>query len=1059
MVTCPRCTFICEDGAALCPMCNVPLDDTAPIGVITAPWICPQCTFVNEFGPEKCEACDGPRPAPEPTLSDYQSALDALQAEVAQQKSVETLARLIVELGPPILSQFSQIVSQRKSLDSEVSCLREARYAALQHLRITIHGINQFSHTLSRQDLEDASQRCINISNKALAKTQPCIDLSMKIIADMTALSEVIPSTAARLKESRDRISSSPDSIPVLNLMKPISDCVTDAQRWIDSLETRKKDIEVSRNEIESARTDAAKITSDMEEERLSKAKNDVNSGVEPVSSSDETQVAPRVEEPQPQPQPEDKFITLMKKAESLGNIEKNGRLLMWHDASHFCVELEHILDIIERQRLHCFEIQQHCSLILQPPKQIFSFREAQIVQKVALNGKLVDMGVHLTRMECELSMMRLHQLSSQAITEAETTIFSFTQDINNVKAKMVGLPDYDNDADPWAALPLPVRKSGLVSFCSLSEFVLEQEPLSSRVTRSLLHGHEPCVLKQFDLGQPTHVAALIADVSVRSTLQETSIFIAPINAIFIAPETGHAYIESPIYSKGNAEDWLKSKPEGHEVRHLIILLLRALSALQSRGICHGNLHPRNVLLVSYDFSPVLVDFSRARHYEHLAMAVNRPVVSDTWHVGAMLLSYITDMELIPGVPLGPLPSDTPESVREILDALISEKCSASNALDLTFCSGDIVKEMISARQLIRLTSESRIRQMQSFLQSLARRSHDFLITVERDSILYGMITALETAVSGDLLLNFRTKYSAQSSQGIDQGGLTADLFTEFFLKIVQPSENLFESAPEEDCPANGPSYLPNPQNFSLSFYAAVGKAMCKTLIDGRVVPLTFSTAIMKFFLDIDPDLSDLYDYDRTMANSFRNMMLASTTPQRSLDVQIDMPLPCNRRSYVHEKIKQFLIERRRPQLEALRTGFFTLTGLREQCARLAPEDLRVLICGVNTIDATTLLKEIVFEDAWADSVTPIMMVDVLKTCPERDLRRFLRLCTSLSCLPIGGLQRKITIRKVSGLDRLPVGHTCFHTLDMPDYADEDVVRIKLQIVLSHIDYVGFGYA
>ncbi|KMS65394.1 hypothetical protein BVRB_036430, partial [Beta vulgaris subsp. vulgaris] len=184
-----------------------------------------------------------------------------------------------------------------------------------------------------------------------------------------------------------------------------------------------------------------------------------------------------------------------------------------------------------------------------------------------------------------------------------------------------------------------------------------------------------------------------------------------------------------------------------------------ALAALYARGICHGNLHARNIFLISFDFSPVLIDFSRARHYSNLNIDVNNSGASDTWNVAALLYSYLTDMELIPGVPLGPLPIDTPESVRELLDALISGQCSASNALDLTFCSGDIVKEMLASRQLIRLTSTGRIHQMQNFLLGLTRKSHDFLVTVERDnSILYGMITALETAVSNDLLMNFRTK-------------------------------------------------------------------------------------------------------------------------------------------------------------------------------------------------------------------------------------------------------------------------------------------------------------
>lgn len=75
--------------------------------------------------------------------------------------------------------------------------------------------------------------------------------------------------------------------------------------------------------------------------------------------------------------------------------------------------------------------------------------------------------------------------------------------------------------------------------------------------------------------------------------------------------------------------------------------------------------------------------------------------MNDTWFVASMLFSYVTGMELVPGFALGQLPIDTPESVRELLDALISGNFSASFALDLTFCSGDIVKEMIAARQLV----------------------------------------------------------------------------------------------------------------------------------------------------------------------------------------------------------------------------------------------------------------------------------------------------------------------------------------------------------------------
>lgn len=143
----------------------------------------------------------------------------------------------------------------------------------------------------------------------------------------------------------------------------------------------------------------------------------------------------------------------------------------------------------------------------------------------------------------------------------------------------------------------------------------------------------------------------------------------------------------------------------------------------------------------------------------------------------------------------------------------------------------------------------------------------------------------------------------------------------------MQKSENIFESAPEDDAPASGLTYLPNARNTSYSFYRAIGKFLCKSLIDSKVVPCSFSSAIYKFLLDIEISLEDLFDYDETMATSLQNLLELPNIDELELEFEVpgqpSVPVTSqNRHMYVRRQVHDFLIERRRPQLEAIKVRF-----------------------------------------------------------------------------------------------------------------------------------------
>jgi len=122
------------------------------------------------------------------------------------------------------------------------------------------------------------------------------------------------------------------------------------------------------------------------------------------------------------------------------------------------------------------------------------------------------------------------------------------------------------------------------------------------------------------------------------------------------------------------------------------------------------------------------------------------------------------------------------------------------------------------------------------------------------------------------LLKPVKTQYTVHD-RGIDQGGLTADLFCEFFIKVVDEKLGLFECASEEDAPTSGLTYLPIASNPNLSFYRAVGRFLCKAMIDMRTVPARFALSVYKYILGETPTIQDLDIYDRTKAMSLRSLL------------------------------------------------------------------------------------------------------------------------------------------------------------------------------------------
>eukprot|EP00455_Lapot_gusevi_P020449 TRINITY_DN2169_c0_g1_i4.p1 TRINITY_DN2169_c0_g1~~TRINITY_DN2169_c0_g1_i4.p1 ORF type:complete len:706 (-),score=272.05 TRINITY_DN2169_c0_g1_i4:104-2221(-) len=656
-----------------------------------------------------------------------------------------------------------------------------------------------------------------------------------------------------------------------------------------------------------------------------------------------------------------------------------------------------------------------------------------------------------------------------------------------------------DSD-DVNALLPERVHLTGLVRPLYRKMYTIVRSLTSEAARRkgvatylASLKG-QPCVLKEYDLAQPNTMLLFDNEVHIRHKLNQHPA-IEGIDAVFVDGQK--VYMQMKYHDAGNLKQWLEAdpKPAPHQVQHVFSLILEALTNLHSHNFIHGNLKFENVL-VSGDAAscqPLLLDFAFAfETLPHLGITLIDPSsmyeasnpdlapelqqgqspskYSDMWAFGIML--FRAHFELDPFPDLSPavmgvvVPHHPNARLRDVLSALLKIHPSVRPLTQQTarfdYFSASVIDELIQRRELSFLSPEQRLANFRSWLSGINRGDRTEL-SLDRERIVPVILGEMRNVNQQSLVTSFRVSY--HGSPGIDAGGLVQDLFSEFFVRVVAPEYRLFESVSEDDAPINGLTYLPK-ADAPAADLRATGAFLCKALIDGRAVPAKFAPSVFKYFTEQRVTMEDLERYDRSKASSLRRVlgMQDSELDEMQLDFSGLMPdgenvlvTSMNKRTYVEKEVSRVLVTSRESSLSALREGFFSYPNLQNQVAMLNAEDLRILLVGVDEIDPVFFISQIEFS-GFDNSRTPDHIRNIIRGLSTPDLRRLLRLATSMYSMPRDGLARKITIRCYPNSDRLPQAHTCFHTLDFPDYNNEMVCRRKLMQAISTVDAMGFDF-
>eukprot|EP01038_Epipyxis_sp_PR26KG_P005560 gene5560-7682_t len=339
---------------------------------------------------------------------------------------------------------------------------------------------------------------------------------------------------------------------------------------------------------------------------------------------------------------------------------------------------------------------------------------------------------------------------------------------------------------------------------------------------------------------------------------------------------------------------------------------------------------------------------------------------------------------------------------------------------------------------------------------------------------------------------------------GIDEGGLLTEMFRLFFEEVLNPSYGLFEGSDnnynqksnssnndnnndsnnnndnnnsnnnqdlsttqivtEVVLPSNNQNDINNKEN--LLKLNLIGRIIVKALYEGKRIGNRFSPSIFKFITQSNPNMRDLQMFDSLTAKSLQWTLATIGVEEFGLHFEsvnapeLGIVNDHNKSKFVRMKIDNILVTSRKIQLLAIKKGFEdSLYAISEEAAPflslLSHTDWRVMICGDSlSINPSQIISILLFTNFSKSSQIPQWLKDILLSFSEDYIRQFLVFVTGSPSLSSSFLSSdssvKINVRCQIRSNSLPIAHTCFFQLDIPNYPDKDTLQNKLIYAIQH---------
>lgn len=355
--------------------------------------------------------------------------------------------------------------------------------------------------------------------------------------------------------------------------------------------------------------------------------------------------------------------------------------------------------------------------------------------------------------------------------------------------------------------------------------------------------------------------------------------------------------------------------------------------------------------------------------------------------------------------------------------------------------------------------------------------AEDFLqIHVDTEDILNSSYRCLIDEIKPNLLKKLYVIFN-DSKSTIDFGGPTREWMSKLAKEIFNAKYGLFDCSKNMTYQPSSASYV---QPESLEHFRFAGIFVARALIEGQCIDAHLTPSFIKQVLHQKLVLKDLEDVDEQLFNSLtwllendvENLDMYFEIDSEEFGVHNTIPLKENgseikvtnenKNEFVELNFQYVLRTKIKDQIDAFREGFEYLIN-NEKIRCFTPKEFDLLVCGVTDFDVNDFIENTVFEYPYsAESPVIKMFFKVLKSWDNEKLSKLLNFMTGSSRIPANGFKEFVEItgfplKIAAGGDEncLPQTHTCFNTMDLPSYTNEEDLRNKLLLAIQECNTFG----
>lgn len=357
-------------------------------------------------------------------------------------------------------------------------------------------------------------------------------------------------------------------------------------------------------------------------------------------------------------------------------------------------------------------------------------------------------------------------------------------------------------------------------------------------------------------------------------------------------------------------------------------------------------------------------------------------------------------------------------------------------------------------------------------------------IRVRRDQVFQDSYHQLRMRSASEMKGRLHVQFIGE--EGIDAGGVTREWYALLARKIFDANHALFVKSA-----AKSATYQPNVVSYvnedHLGVFKFAGRVFGKAILDGQLLDAYFTRAFYKHLLGVKPSFSDVEALDPDLHSSLTWVlnndpavldmtMSAEHTEFGTTDVVDLIPngrnIPvtnANKSEYVRLITDLRLTKAIRRQIDAFLSGFRELIPAAD-LIMFNEVELELLMAGLPDIDVADLKGNVEYTGYTRSSAQVDWFWTFVSQLGREDLARLVMFVTGTSKIPIEGFAalqgmngpQKFHIHRVSCASGpffpLPSAHTCFNTLDLPQYPSAEILSKQLLCAIRE-GSEGFGFA